>query len=252
MATVKQINQLVSSVLPNSVDVWMDSAVQHKLKALLKGKKTKDPNAPKRPMSAYIFYCQENRNDLKKTLPDDVKNTDIIKTLSTNWNELKNSSKGADKKKYAHYTKLALDDKERYIKEKGEKEQDEPKKPLSAYLLFCQDNRDAVKNELGDVKPTDVTKELGKRWKELKENDKETFESYKLKESENKGKKVQKSGASSKKVSNVKNETPFQKFSQAKREDVKSENPTLKNGGVNKKLSAMWKELSDEEQKEWM
>ena len=47
-----------------------------------------------------------------------------------------------------------------------------PKKNKSTYLYFCLAKRDIVKAELGDVKATEVTRELGLRWKMLKESDK--------------------------------------------------------------------------------
>lgn len=33
------------------------------------GKKKKDPNAPKRPLTAYFIFLNEKREDVKKTLP---------------------------------------------------------------------------------------------------------------------------------------------------------------------------------------
>jgi hypothetical protein len=42
---------------------------------------------------------------------------------------------------------------------------DMPKKPMTAYLLFCNEGRDKVKNDLGpDVPNSEVVAELTRRW----------------------------------------------------------------------------------------
>ena len=61
-------------------------------------------------------------------------------------------------------------------KEKAEKE-DKPKKKrgMTGYLLFSKENRAAVKEELGDVKPTEVVTEVAKRWKALRDDEREEW-----------------------------------------------------------------------------
>ena len=61
-------------------------------------------------------------------------------------------------------------------KEKPEKE-DKPKKKrgMTGYLLFSKENRATVKEELGDVKPTEVVTEVAKRWKALSDEEREEW-----------------------------------------------------------------------------
>ena len=61
-------------------------------------------------------------------------------------------------------------------KEKAEKE-DKPKKKrgMTGYLLFSKENRATVKEELGDVKPTEVVTEVAKRWKALTDEKREEW-----------------------------------------------------------------------------
>ena len=61
-------------------------------------------------------------------------------------------------------------------KEKAEKE-DKPKKKrgMTGYLLFSKENRAAVKEELGEVKPTEVVTEVAKRWKALTDEEREDW-----------------------------------------------------------------------------
>lgn len=72
-------------------------------------RKKKDPNAPKRNLSAYMFFAKDKRTDLVKKYPKD-KITDIAKRLGEKWGKLTSD----DKKKYES---KAAKDKERYLKE---------------------------------------------------------------------------------------------------------------------------------------
>ena len=55
-------------------------------------KKARDPNAPKRPMTAYFLFSQEHRAEVKKANPE-AKVGDIAKILSKMWNEQPESVK---------------------------------------------------------------------------------------------------------------------------------------------------------------
>ena len=66
-------------------------------------KKEKDPNAPKRPMSAFFWFCQEFRDGVRKLHPD-WKVGDVAKDLARQWAR-------ADKPKYEA---KASQDKTRY------------------------------------------------------------------------------------------------------------------------------------------
>jgi len=69
----------------------------------------KDPNAPKRGLSAYLFFCKDKRGDVLKKEPT-LGITDVAKKLAIKWNKLSAS----DKKPYE---KQAAEDKLRYEKE---------------------------------------------------------------------------------------------------------------------------------------
>ena len=60
---------------------------------------------------------------------------------------------------------------------KKEKVDGEPKKKrgLTGYLLFSKEKRSEVKEELGEVKPTEVVTEVAKRWKALTEEERATW-----------------------------------------------------------------------------
>ena len=61
-------------------------------------------------------------------------------------------------------------------KEKPEKEEKPKKKRgMTGYLLFSKEKRPEVKEELGDVKPTEVVTEVAKRWKALTDEERATW-----------------------------------------------------------------------------
>lgn len=82
--------------------------VQSELPAsLTSGKsKKKDPNAPKKGMSAFMIFSNENRNKIKTQNPE-VTFAEIGRKLGAAWKAL------TDKQKQV-YTKKSLEDKKRY------------------------------------------------------------------------------------------------------------------------------------------
>jgi len=75
----------------------------------------KDPNAPKRPSTAYIFFSKEMRHKLKTDNPK-ASFTEAGKIIGLQWKELDEAGK-------QKYHQLAEADKMRFEKEKGEYEQ---------------------------------------------------------------------------------------------------------------------------------
>lgn len=76
-----------------------------------KRKKQRDPNAPKKSKNGYMFYCQENRERVKKA-NSGIDGKEIVRILSKEWNNL------TDKKK-SPYQKMAAKDNVRYQKEQA-------------------------------------------------------------------------------------------------------------------------------------
>uniref|UniRef100_A0A7E5A160 HMG box domain-containing protein n=1 Tax=Panagrellus redivivus TaxID=6233 RepID=A0A7E5A160_PANRE len=68
-------------------------------------KKVKDPNAPKRALTAYFIWLQENREAIKKP---GMTATQVAKAAGAAWRELTDKTK---------WEKKAEDDKKRYDRE---------------------------------------------------------------------------------------------------------------------------------------
>ena len=207
-ANLNKFNKFVISFLKenkNSEDIeelWRNTDVQKQFKSLCSSvgysggvrKKNKDPNAPKRGKSGYLFFCAEHREAVKASLGESSKATDITKELGLRWNALKESKKPADKKILANYEKAAVDDKSRYHNEKAnyiqpEGDDDEtprrrggkrkspkkgPKRARSAYLYFCEERRGQLKDKNPDLMSTEITSELCRLWNELKGDESRT------------------------------------------------------------------------------
>ena len=63
-----------------------DEKDNEKLKKKKKRRATKDPNEPKRPWSAYFYFCDEHRKDVREQNPE-FKLTDVAKALGKMWSE---------------------------------------------------------------------------------------------------------------------------------------------------------------------
>jgi hypothetical protein len=74
-----------------------------------KKKKKKDPNAPKRNMSAYFLYSTTNRTHFKEQNPE-ASFGDLAKIISANY-------KAMTEKERKKWDKRAAEDKERYLRE---------------------------------------------------------------------------------------------------------------------------------------
>jgi hypothetical protein len=291
--TLKQLNKLILAFLQENADaanqdeLWMDSTNQKQVKNLLSraSRPPKDPNAPKRGKSSYLYFCADNRDQVKKSLGNDAKATDVTRELGVHWNKLKDDKK--KEKKLNEYVKMAKADKERYQKEKAaytppanlsvQAVKKGPKRAKSAYLYFCSDNRAAVKADLGDgSKATDATRELGVRWNALKASngtgkydklavkDKKRYFSEKSstqpsviseedelveevpkKASTKKAPKKKVKSSASKKATG---RNGYQVFCGEHRVEYKANNPGARAQDITKKLSAAWKKLSKEDQ----
>jgi len=156
-----------------------------------KRKKKKDPNAPKRPRSAYILYCTDSREEVKKA-NDGAKPAELMQMMGAMWNALP-----AHKKQ--EYNDKAKEDKARYIEQmkgytapgdddddeddgggrrkRGKKQKDpsEPKRSPSAYLLYGQKIREEVKAANPEAKSSEIMKIIGARWQKLGEEEKKPY-----------------------------------------------------------------------------
>lgn len=246
-------------------------------------KKVKDPEAPKRGKSSYIYFCVEKRPVIKNANPD-MSAKEIIKELGRVWRE---DTSEADK---ARYAKMSADDNSRYTDEmkdyvpppnvgtviEKKAKRSGPKRSLTSYIFFCKDQRAILKEEEPNLSTKDVTAALGKRWKALSEKDRKPYEKLAAKdkaryekdkaswvepEEDSVDKPVTKKGKSTKKAvksdkgkASDKNPAAKRKksgyilFCQDERNRIKEEHGDWTSQQVTKELGRRWKELSPDEQ----
>lgn len=253
-------------------------------------KATKDPNAPKRVKSNYIFFCIEQRDKVKTDNPK-MEAKDITRELGRIWRDDLN-----DKQK-AVFTKKSEKDKERYQKEMigyeppvnlaststGKKERTGPKKAKTSYICFCQVKREDIKNESG-LSAKDITAELGRLWRGMDDDDKKPYVELADKDKERYGEEkknwtgvvVEKDDSEIKEVSKPKKsetakkksdttkpkksdktktvshkKTGFILFCQKNRSSVKEDNSEMSAREVTTELETRWKGLSTKAQSEY-
>lgn len=141
-----------------------------------RARRKKDPNAPKRAMSAFMFFSNDIRQQVKEDRPD-LAFLQIASEIGRRWQAL--AEEGRKK-----YQEMANKDKARYEDEKkdyipdpnlqltgagGRKKKDPnaPKRSLSAYLFYCAEYREAVKNKNPEKKITEVASILADQWRNL-------------------------------------------------------------------------------------
>ncbi len=251
-------------------------------KSATRTKKPKD--APKNAKSAYMFYCQEMRAEVKEQNPE-LSAKEITAKLGAMWKEIKD-----DQEEVKKYNELAAADKDRYKEEmatyvpsesdseepeksekkkRAKKPKDAPKNAKSAYMFFCADKRAEVKEQNPELSPKEITTKLGAMWKEIKDDEKEVKKYNELaaadkdrykeemstyvpsettaEESEtDKGEKKKRAKKPKDAPKNAKSAYMF--FCQEMRASVKEENPELSPKDITTKLGAMWKEIKDDEE----
>jgi len=174
----RELDKLINKGMPSQ-------SVEKKLKS---DRKLKDENAPKRPMSGYMFFAAKNRTEIKESQPE-LNMIEISKVIAQRWKEASPESK-------AKYAKKAEKDKERYnvemetyirpsdevlleqkvnqkknrvvsTEKKAPKKTDgAPKCARSPYQFFCADKRNEVKESFPDYKMSEVSQELRRMWNE--------------------------------------------------------------------------------------
>lgn len=225
----------------------------------------RDKAKPKRAMTAYNAFIQEMRKQLKSKSPNrEINFIEFSKHCSTKWRNLT----GNDKKRYEN---IAAKDKTRFKKEmkkykpsvaaienskrKVGKDPNKPKKALSSFFMFCNQEREKIRAANPQWSVGQVAKELGSRWgncsnktkfQKLAEQDKKryqkemktytppTFADF------DEGRRVRKDPNKPKRAL-----SSFFMFCGEERKKVTATNPYLSIGEVAKELGSRWEQCED-------
>lgn len=129
-------------------------------------KPMKDPNAPKKPLSAYFLFSQEERLKVKAEYPD-YSITEVAKELGRRWATIDPAIKQSYEQRYQDSRRQYEQAMQAYKPQKKKKDPNAPKQPLSAYFIFSSEERLKVKDEHPNYSICEIAKELGRRWADM-------------------------------------------------------------------------------------
>lgn len=154
-------------------------------------KKNDNNPKPRGKMSAYAFFLQVYRSELKQKNPNESVNfAEFSKKCAEKW-------KVMDERTKKRYNDMALADKARHDKEmlnyipvgedgkrkRRKRDPNAPKRSLSAFFWFCNDERPNVKAALNNTNSvSQVAKELGRRWALVRPEQKTRYEALAAKD----------------------------------------------------------------------
>jgi len=140
---------------------------------------------PRGRMSAYAYFVQTCSQEHKKNHPNEnMVFIEFSKKCAEGWKTMNDTEKG-------RFHVLAENDKKRYDGEmanyqppKGEKggkkrkrtkDPNAPKRALTAFFWFCNEERSGVKQGMADATVGEVAKVLGRRWHDCTEHQKSKY-----------------------------------------------------------------------------
>lgn len=162
-----------------------------------KKKRKKDPKAPKRGLSAFMFFSQEMRSKIQEKNPD-ASFGETGKLLGEAWKNVTEEEKKkfedmaeADKERYKKemesYVPPSDDDddssddegspKKKKGKKKGaKKDPNAPKRALSSFMFFSKEMRSKIQEQNADASFGEIGKLIGEAWKNVSEEEKKKYE----------------------------------------------------------------------------
>ena len=129
-------------------------------------KSMKDPNAPKKPLSAYFLFNQEERIKVKAEFPD-WNICDVAKEVGKRWACIDPAVKISYEERYRYSRQQYEQEMQAYKPHKKTKDPNAPKQPLSAYFIFNSEERLKVKNLHPSYTICEIAKEVGRRWADM-------------------------------------------------------------------------------------
>ena len=155
--------------------LWNSGDYQKKLGSVVGLKPREVINGPQRNLSAYLFFCKEQRPTILQENPG-IKPNQVMTLFGQKWRPLSDEER-------APFIDMAVADKARYEESKTRgrtkslKSQNTTKQ--TAYILFSNEERHKIKTELPHLTTTETIKELGRRWRIAKqENPQELVEKF--------------------------------------------------------------------------
>jgi len=150
--------------------------------------KAADPNAirPKGPANAYVFFLKICRDEHKRRFPDEIVDPiEFTKKCAERWKTMTIKEKTKftqmeelDKKRFQTEMTIFAQGQDGVKKKRTRKAKDPraPKRSMSAFFWFAQDERPKVRAINPNYAVGDIAKELGRRWADSQPNLKSIYE----------------------------------------------------------------------------
>jgi hypothetical protein len=148
-------------------------ATKEETRPAKKQKAARDPDAPKRPMSAYMLFAQKKRAEVVKAHPC-LSGKQVVSKIGELWHE----ATDAEKKPFLAKAEV---ERARYAKEaaKYKKVADAkapPKRPMSAYMQFAKERGAVLRSKHPSWGIGEVGKKLGAEWANVTDAQKKKYE----------------------------------------------------------------------------
>uniref|UniRef100_A0A452S687 HMG box domain-containing protein n=1 Tax=Ursus americanus TaxID=9643 RepID=A0A452S687_URSAM len=140
-----------------------------------------DPKKPRGKMSSYAFFVQTCREEHKKKHPDaSVNFSEFSKKCSERWKTMSAEEKGKFEGMVKADKACCEREMKTYILPNGGgglfKDPNAPKRPTSAFFLFCSEYHPKIRGEHPGLAIGDVAKKLGEMWNNSTADDKKAYE----------------------------------------------------------------------------
>lgn len=148
-----------------------------------KSKAGKDPNKPKRGLTAFMWYSKERRGPIKTAEPT-LAFGDIAKKIGVEWAAMKDGQK-------KKFEKLASKDKARYEEEmkdytppeggvpakkkKRKKDPNAPKRSKSAFMFFAKERRPELVKSNPKWSFGEFGRKMGEEWRSMSDKKKAKY-----------------------------------------------------------------------------
>ncbi|XP_072552184.1 high mobility group protein B2-like isoform X2 [Salminus brasiliensis] len=144
--------------------------------------RVKDSNKPKGRTSAYAFFimsCKEELQNKDQSTPKNL--STYFLNCSEQWKALSPSEKKkfedmakADQVRYDREMKNYIPPKS--SKKKRKKDSNKPRRPLSAFFIFCAEHRNTVKSEYPSLTIGEIARKLVEIWSKLSAAERAPYE----------------------------------------------------------------------------
>ncbi|KAI9209548.1 high mobility group box domain-containing protein [Polychytrium aggregatum] len=166
--------------------------------------RTKDPNRPARPMTSYLMFCEDIRDQVREQNPSFGPH-DVAKTIGQLWKTM------ADEERMPYTTRYeaakakydaAIEEyhqnqapkslqpiepvkpgpPEAKAKRRYNRNPNIPPRPLTSFIIFSNEVRERLRHERPNLKPHEIVKTIGVLWRGLSDQERQPYlDQYELK-----------------------------------------------------------------------